>query len=120
MGALAIATLAAAQIVLAGRALHAQLGWLPDAALATWAAASAWVLPLVLWEVRARATWRYGFTRWSFVFPLGMYSVASETLAHAVALAPLLDVALASFAAALAAWTLAALGLARAAVRGRR
>lgn len=114
MGALAIATLAGAELLASARALHVLGGgggWLPEAALATWAAASAFVPLLVAAELHHH---RFGYEpgRWSFVFPLGMYSVATWDLARAESLPALGDVALAFFAAALAAWTVTALGLA--------
>jgi dipeptidyl aminopeptidase/acylaminoacyl peptidase len=89
MGALAIATLAGSELLLATRARHALpelAAWLPDVNLVTWAGASALIAPLLLAELRTRSGWRYGGDRWSFVFPLRMYAVASGTLAQAEAL----------------------------------
>jgi hypothetical protein len=71
MGALAIATLAGTEILLAGRTLHALdplRGWLRGSNLVTWALASAWILPLAAAELRHRADWRNYSGRWSFVF----------------------------------------------------
>ena len=107
MGALAITTLAGAEIVLAGRP------WMKDGALAAWAAASAWLLPLVVAELRMRSRWGYRASRWSFVFPLGMYSVASQTLAQADSVPPLHEVGRVAFFIALGAWTLVLVGLVR-------
>ncbi len=116
MGALAIATLAGSELVLAAReleTLHELRVWLRDANLATWAVASALVVPLLLADVRARSRWRYELGRWSFVFPLGMYAVASRTLAQANALSPLDRIGSVFFVIALAAWALVLFGLSR-------
>jgi tellurite resistance protein TehA-like permease len=106
MGALAITTLAAAELLLDRGALAA------DVALATWAAASAAIPFLVLTELRVRQ-WRYDLARWSFVFPLGMYGVASSVLGGADGLPGLRTTGTVFFWIALAAWTLTAAGLAR-------
>jgi tellurite resistance protein TehA-like permease len=74
MGALAISTVAAVGL---------RLGPL---ALAAWACGAAWITYLCVVElmgVRARGLqFRYDTLRWSTVFPLGMFSVASHELAH--------------------------------------
>jgi tellurite resistance protein TehA-like permease len=108
MGALSIATLAATQLLLDRRTLDA------DVALATWVAASTAIPFLVATELRVRR-WRYEVARWSFVFPLGMYGVASRVLGGAEGWAGLQDVGTVFFGIALAAWLLTASGLARAA-----
>jgi prepilin-type N-terminal cleavage/methylation domain-containing protein len=122
MGCLAIATLAGAQLAIAAphdRDLAGLGPSLRDAALGTWAAASAWFAPLGLAEVRRRA-WSYDGARWAFVFPLGMYAVATRAVSIADGVPRLRDVALALFVAALAAWALVAVGLARRASRVSR
>jgi tellurite resistance protein TehA-like permease len=106
MGALAITTLAAAELLLDGRALGR------DVALAIWAAASAAIPLLAVTELRVRQ-WRYEVARWSFVFPLGMYGVASRVLGGADGLTGLRDLGTVFFAIALGAWVLTAGGLAR-------
>lgn len=78
MGALAIATLAGSELVLASRALHA----LRVVDEITWVVATLLIVPLAVCELRLR-DWRYEAARWAFVFPLGMYVVASRTLARA-------------------------------------
>jgi tellurite resistance protein TehA-like permease len=108
MGALAITTLASAELLLDRRALG------PDVALATWAAASA-AIPLLAFAELWLREWHYEVARWSFVFPLGMYGVASRVLEGAEGWAVLQDVGTAFFGIALAAWVLAAAGLVRAA-----
>jgi|SRR5579884_709804 len=107
MGCLAIATLAAAQLAVDGAGR-----WVREAAVATWVVATAWIVPLLVAELR-RADWRYDGARWAFVFPLGMYGVACEALARAEGLAALRRVAVAALAVALVAWTLTVLGLLR-------
>jgi tellurite resistance protein TehA-like permease len=104
MGALAITTLAGAELVLDRSALGS------DVALATWAAASAALPFLVVTELRLR-DWRYEVARWSFVFPLGMYGVASHVLAGAAGVAGLRQLGTVFFGIALAAWVLTAGGL---------
>jgi tellurite resistance protein TehA-like permease len=106
MGALAITTLAAAELLLDRHALGA------DVALTTWATASAAIPFLVVAELRVRR-WRYEVARWSFVFPLGMYGVASRVLGGADALSGLRTAGTVFFGIALAAWLLTAVGLAR-------
>jgi tellurite resistance protein TehA-like permease len=108
MGALAITTLAAADLFLDRDALG------PNVALGTWAAASAVIPFLVVTELRVQR-WRYEVARWSFVFPLGMYGVASRVLGGADGYAALRDVGTAFFWIALAAWVLSGGGLARSA-----
>ena len=107
MGALAITTLAGADLLLAARGLHRLAGLqraLRDVDLATWIVASTWVVPVVALEVRARDTWRDLRGRWSFVFPLGMYSVATWTLARVVSFSPFGEIARVACFVALAAW----------------
>jgi tellurite resistance protein TehA-like permease len=115
-GALAIATLAGSELLLAARALHALRelrAWLPGADLATWATASTLMVPLIVAELRTRARWRYEASRWSFVFPLGMYAVASRTLGQAEQLALLEGIGRAFFVIAVVSWALVLLGLTR-------
>jgi tellurite resistance protein TehA-like permease len=78
MGALAITTLAGSELVLAAPTFRA----LRPIDLVTWAVATTLIVPLALTELRVRS-FGYEASRWSFVFPLGMYSVASRALASA-------------------------------------
>lgn len=110
MGALAITTLAASELLLDRGALGS------DVALATWAAASTTIPVLAVTELRVRR-WRYEAARWSFVFPLGMYGVASRVLGSADGLAGLRDLGTVFFAIALGAWVVTVGGLARRAGR---
>jgi tellurite resistance protein TehA-like permease len=123
MGALAIATLAGTEILLAGRTLHALdplRGWLRGSNLVTWALASAWILPLAAAELRHRADWRNYSGRWSFVFPLGMYAAATQQLARATPLGPLAGLARVFFVIALVAWALVSFGFIAARFRTSR
>jgi len=104
MGAIAIATLAAAELPQ------------PDAALALWAAATAWVPILAVLELR-RGVRGYELRRWATVFPLGMYAVAAYEAGAVERLTPLGEVADVAFWIAVAAWALAAAGLVRQAAR---
>jgi tellurite resistance protein TehA-like permease len=122
MGALAIATLAGTELLLAARTLHALTPVRPVLRvgdLMLWALASAWILPLAVAELRSPAGWRNPHGRWSFVFPLGMYAVASQLLARAAPLPPLAGVGRAFFGLALLAWTLMLIGHAAAGFRPR-
>jgi tellurite resistance protein TehA-like permease len=117
MGALAIATLADTELLLAARTLGVLPSLRPllrDGDLTLWALASAWIAPLAVAELRSRAGWRDPRGRWSFVFPLGMYAVASRLLARAAPLAPLATVARVFFVIALLAWAIVLLGQAAA------
>ena len=106
MGALAISTLAAAELSLDRHALGVGVG------LATLTAAAAAIPLLVGAELRVRR-WHYEGARWSFVFPLGMFGVASRVLEQAGGWSFLRDVGTAFLWIGLAAWTLTAVGLAR-------
>jgi tellurite resistance protein TehA-like permease len=81
-------------------------------ALGTWAAASTAIPFLVVAELRTRR-WRYEVARWSSIFPLGMYGVASHMLGGVDDLAGVRSVGTAFFGLALAAWLVTAVGLAR-------
>ena len=107
MGALAITTLAGGQLLLAAHGLDRLSAVRPalrTVDLATWCLASGWAVPLVALELRAWRAWAETRGRWSFVFPLGMYSVGTWTLARVVALSPLAEVGRVSCFVALAAW----------------
>ncbi len=99
MGALAIGTVSGATLFLAARESGA-FGWLPalmgPVLFAVWVVGSAWIPLLVAgeaWRAR-RVRLRYERTRWSTVFPLGMYSSACSILAVVLATAAGADAAL--------------------------
>jgi Voltage-dependent anion channel len=107
MGGLAITTLAGTELLL----VHHR-SWLRDVDLTTWALAGG--------DPSARrgraaspALALRGGARWSFVFPLGMYAVASRVLGGAEDLSAPRAVGAVFFGIALAAWLLTAAGLAR-------
>lgn len=119
-GALAISTLALAEIT---RALELQHAWGQDAArvvtVALWAMTVAWLPLLIGAEVRWPRP-RYDVRRWATVFPLAMYAVMSVTTGQAAGLDALVDVGRATTWIAFAAWCAAAVGVARrAAARAR-
>lgn len=101
MGALAISTLAAVD-VLGSSALAVAAG------LLIWTLASAWLPLLFLAATPWRGLPRYDPLRWSLVFPIGMYGAASHALyvAGGGSFAFLDAVAKIAFAAGLLAWLL--------------
>jgi tellurite resistance protein TehA-like permease len=107
-GALAISALAAGDIAGGAAGLHA-LGdlhsALKDLALGLWAAALAWLVPLVVSELLHRRP-GYDVRRWSTVFPLGMYAACSFSVGAAISAPGLTDFARGWVWVALAAWAL--------------
>jgi tellurite resistance protein TehA-like permease len=101
MGGLAIATLAGAR-------LHEAI------AVATWVGATAWI-PVLLYAHLVHVTRRAGSLRfagawWAAVFPLGMYSAATQATALAMGWPALTTVSLVFFWIALTAWIMVAFG----------
>ena len=76
------------------------------------------LLVLGIWRyVHARYPMRYDPQYWSVVFPLGMYAAATHEMGRALAI-DFLDLVLPVFLyAALAAWGIVAIGLARATIQ---
>lgn len=104
-GALAISTLAAANITLAAQALGLGGGSaqaLRNSVLALWLAAMLW-LPLLAVAELLRPRLSYDHRRWSTVFPVAMYAASSIVVARLVH-----SIAIRDFARA---WTWVALGL---------
>ncbi|MEB3979754.1 tellurite resistance/C4-dicarboxylate transporter family protein [Mycobacterium sp. 663a-19] len=121
MGGLAIATLA-------GDGIHGQApGWLAGPVLVvtvvTWVAATLWIPPLIYFGLhrisRRPEMLRFAGVWWAFVFPLGMYSAASYTMAAAIGQRSLVTVSLVFFWDALAAWLIVVVAGLLLAVRGR-
>lgn len=118
MGAAAIAALAAARIaeLPAGAFAEVAQRLAGTVALLAWVVAS-WLIPALCgmgwWRhVTHRVRFGYHADLWSIVFPLGMYAVATSTLARAEALPWLDTVGSLALGVALAAWlAVAALGL---------
>jgi tellurite resistance protein TehA-like permease len=120
MGAMAISTLAGAMLILSGGASPLVVELLPfikGATLLFWATATWWIpmlLILGVWRhIVMRFPLRYDPLYWGAVFPLGMYSVATARMVGALGLPFPGYVAPAFFFAAIAAWALALIGLAR-------
>jgi tellurite resistance protein TehA-like permease len=116
MGAVSIATLAAATITAAGGApLRDWTATLTrPAAVVLWTLASAWIPVLLAAQARylLLALWSHS-ARWAAVFPLGMYSVATSSLAGQFHLAALRCIALAASWIALTACAVASAGMSR-------
>ena len=118
MGAMAISTLAGA--LLAGNAtdaplLRAVLPFIAGITLSCWVLATAWIPALLVlgaWRhgVR-RVPLRYEAAHWSVVFPLGMYSAATQVMARTLRLPSLEPVAGVFLVLAAIAWAAALAGL---------
>jgi len=118
MGAVAITTLAGARLIIAapGWSLLKEITpFLKGFTLFFWAAGTWWI-PLLL----ALGFWRHIYKRfplkydpqyWGMVFPLGMYTVCTFQLAHAIDFPALLVIPRYFIYLALAGWIAASLGL---------
>ena len=118
MGAMAISTLAGATLLLAGKQsplITDLVPFLRGATLLFWATATWWIpmlLILGVWRhIIKKFPLRYDPLYWGAVFPLGMYSVATARMNEAIDLPVLGHVPGAAFYVAIAAWTLALIGL---------
>jgi tellurite resistance protein TehA-like permease len=116
MGALAITTLAGSLIVTRAPAT----GVLPDLlpfvkgfTVFFWATATWWIPLLVLLEawrhLRRHVPFRYETDDWDIVFPIGMYTVGTFELAHALPAGFLLPIPAVGVYASLVVWLLVAL-----------
>lgn len=119
MGAVAITTLAASRLILAADEFHLikeLVPFLKGFTLFFWAAGSWWVPLLVilgLWRhFVKKLPIRYDPQYWSMVFPLGMYTVCTFQLSKALDFPSLMLIPQVFVYLALAAWTIAFLGLA--------
>jgi tellurite resistance protein TehA-like permease len=106
MGGLAIATLA-------GDNIHSLApAWLAGPVLVltvvTWVAATLWIPPLIYFGLHRISNrpemLHFAGVWWAFVFPLGMYSAASYTMAAEIGQRSLITVSLVFFWDALAVW----------------
>jgi tellurite resistance protein TehA-like permease len=118
MGAMAISTLAGAQLaqnVPDAPFLAALLPFLKGFTIFYWATGTWWIpmlIALSVWQhLIRRFPLRYEPLVWGAVFPLGMYTVATREMAAALELPFLNAFVPAIFAVALLAWTLACAGL---------
>ncbi|TAM93188.1 MAG: C4-dicarboxylate ABC transporter, partial [Jatrophihabitans sp.] len=124
LGGLAIATLASAHLVDAAREVPVDawlLQVLRPGTLVVWWLASAWA-PLLLyaevWRLdRQTGSLHYMGVWWSAVFPLGMYSSATEATSSALGVRSMYTVSLVVFWVALTVWLVVALGWCHRAVR---
>jgi tellurite resistance protein TehA-like permease len=120
MGAMAISTLAGVQLVENtpdAPVLASLQPFLKGFTIFYWATGTWWIpmlLVLGVWRhLIQRFPLRYDPLYWGAVFPLGMYTVATKQLAAVFDLPFLAPLAPIALVAALAAWTMACIGLAR-------
>jgi tellurite resistance protein TehA-like permease len=120
MGAVAISTLAGATLVAAAPQsplLTDLLPFLKGFSLLFWATATWWIPMLVIlgaWRhVYRQFPLRYDPLYWGAVFPLGMYTVCTHRLATAIDTPLLLIIPRVFLYVAVAAWSLAMIGLLR-------
>jgi tellurite resistance protein TehA-like permease len=114
-GALAISALALSELSLTATRVDVLVGAvsaLNTLAVVVWGAAAAWLLPLVAGEVLMPRL-DYDLRRWSTVFPVGMYAVASFEVARAARLHWLRGFAGANVWLAVAVWVVVVAGMAR-------
>jgi len=120
MGAAAISTVAGTTLI-AGAGHSPVLGqvlpFVRGFTLFWWATATWWIPMLVILSI-----WRHGFRRfplrydplyWGAVFPLGMYTVATTRLVHAIDAPYLIAIPRVFVFVALAAWSIVLAGMAR-------
>ncbi|HEY6979827.1 tellurite resistance/C4-dicarboxylate transporter family protein [Reyranella sp.] len=117
MGAVAIATLAGAQLMAlpgSDAVLAPLLRLVPSFTVLLWATSTFWIPLLVIlfiWKEMQRGPHGYDPGLWSAVFPLGMYAAATHEYARVAGL-PFLDpISQTLFWAALFAWVLTFIGM---------
>lgn len=118
MGALAISALSGSLFVLhvdAQAPLAVLLPFVRGLSLFAWAAASAWIPLLVMLELWRhlvrRVPLRYEADDWDIVFPIGMYTVGTYALAHALHLPFLLVIPAGGVYVSLCVWALVLAGM---------
>jgi tellurite resistance protein TehA-like permease len=105
-GALAISALAAGKIAAGAKALTVLGGgggFLKDLAVVLWGLAILW-LPLLLLAETLRPRLHYDVSRWSTVFPLGMYAACSFVVGAVASSRPITSLARVWVWVAVAAW----------------
>jgi tellurite resistance protein TehA-like permease len=124
MGAVAISTLAGSMLVIAAPSselVRELLPFIKGMTLLFWSTATWWIPMLIVLGV-----WRHVYRRfpltydplyWGAVFPIGMYTVCTWRMSAALAMPSLQAISRVTIYAALAAWTLAAIGLANQLIR---
>lgn len=117
MGALAIATLAGNHLLAAADAFGARgyQDWIRPMTLGSWVVAGLWI-PALLYAELWRADHRVGslhYTRiwWAAVFPLGMYSSATQATSTELHMRSLTTISLVFFWVAFTVWLLVTVGL---------
>ncbi|HET8898048.1 MAG TPA: tellurite resistance/C4-dicarboxylate transporter family protein [Rhodanobacteraceae bacterium] len=127
MGALAITTLAGSLLVLHAPAqgpLHSLVPFVLGFTVFFWATASWWIPLLLILEawrhLKRRVPLRYETDAWDIVFPIGMYTVGTWQLAHALAADYLLPIAAVGVYINLLVWLLVALAAVQRGWRNRR
>ncbi len=127
MGAAAISTLAGTMLVAAAPhspVIEQILPFVRGLTLMWWATATWWIPMLLILGV-----WRHGVKKfplrydplyWGAVFPLGMYTVCTARLSHAIDASFLGEISNVFIYVALAAWSLTAFGLAHSMLRSIR
>lgn len=120
MGAMAIATLAGARLVLLAdrfSILAELLPFVKGMTLLFWATATWWIPILIALgvgrHIRQRFPLSYDHSYWAAVFPLGMYTVATRTMSDALRLPFLKPIPDAFVWIALAAWAAVMIGFMR-------
>ena len=125
MGAVAIATLAGAQLMSVQQApadLAALLGFVAPFTALMWATSTFWIpllLILFVWKALRREWRRYDVRQWSAVFPLGMYVAATESYARIAGLSFLNWIPRVLLWVALLSWTLTFAAMWRHFISGR-
>ncbi len=119
MGALAISTLAGSSIIMTAPngPLADLLPFVKGFTLFYWASATWWIPLLVMLEV-----WRLGWSKtpvvyevddWDIVFPIGMYTVSTFALAHAIGELRLLPIAAVGVYVSLTVWAVVTIAMLR-------
>ena len=120
MGAMAITTLAGAELIRvyeSTQLVHGMLPFIKGLTTMYWATASWWIPMLIVLGMWRHGVRRFKFTYdplyWGLVFPLGMYSVCTFRLGNVLEISALARVAQVFLVLGLAAWCLTFLSMAQ-------